>query len=59
MLIKLKYHLNWNVTKNEMSLKLKCLQNLNVPKTKMLQDPNFIFFLQEIGTDCLGLVLAQ
>ena len=25
-----------------MSLKIKCHQNLNVPKTKMLQEPNFI-----------------
>ena len=42
-----------------MSLKMKCHRNLNVPKTKMLQEPNFyIKKKQEIGTDCLGLVLV-
>ena len=42
MLPKLKYHLNYYITKIEMSLKVKCHQNLNVPKTKMLLELNLI-----------------
>ena len=53
MLPKIKYHLKGNTPKNEMSLKLKCHQNLNVPKTKMLK---YLFFNQEIGTESLGIV---
>ena len=37
-----------------MSLEIKCHQNLNVPKYKMLHEPNLK--KKEIGTDCLGLV---
>ena len=42
MLQKLKYCQSFNVSNNVMSLKLKCQGNLNVLKTKMLQEPNVI-----------------
>ena len=72
MSTKQKCHQNLNVTKTEMSLKLKCQklsqhQNLNVTITEVLPKlrchqnkkwPQNQITIQEIGTDCLGLVLV-
>ena len=44
-----KFHLKWNVTKNEMSLKLKCHQNFPGLFSTFSE-------YSEFGTDCCGLV---